>query len=81
MSAKRRSLKAADGLRATFSSDMVIGMIGEEDRKRESKKNQREGELDAAKFPVPFSPRAGFPIRGPRQEPLGVATRTERAKR
>jgi hypothetical protein len=33
MSAKRRSLKAADGLRATASSGMVIGMIGgEEDR-------------------------------------------------
>ena len=33
MSAKRRSLKATDGLRATASSGMVIGMIGgEEDR-------------------------------------------------
>ena len=59
MSAKRRSLKAADGLRATASSGMVIGMIGgEEDRKGDRKKIEGRESWTEQKFQCPSSLRA-----------------------
>jgi hypothetical protein len=55
----------------------------EEEFKKKKKIEGRESWTQTEqKIPVPLlSPRARLLIRGPRQEPLGVATRTERAKR